>query len=62
MVLVERSHPAPKSLAIEARKQNGKYNKADVVERLRRDFHDKCYKAWKMPSWIKLIFTRNPEV
>jgi hypothetical protein len=28
MVLVERSHPAPKSLAIEARKQNGKYNKA----------------------------------
>ena len=43
MVLVERSHPAPKSLAIEARKQNGKYNKADVVERLRRDFHDKCY-------------------
>ena len=43
MVLVERSYPAPKSLATEALKKGGSYSKPDVVERLRRDFHDKCY-------------------
>lgn len=43
MVLVERSYPAPKSLAAEALKKGGSYSKPDVVERLRRDFHDKCY-------------------
>lgn len=43
MVLVERSYLAPESLAIEARRRDGSYSKPDVVERLRRDFHDKCY-------------------
>ena len=43
MVLVERSFPAPESLAIEAKRKDGSYNKPDVVERLRQDFHDKCY-------------------
>ncbi len=43
MVFVERSYPAPESLAIEEQKKNGDYSKPDVVERLRRDFHDKCY-------------------
>ncbi|MDE7146721.1 MAG: hypothetical protein K2O30_11335 [Duncaniella sp.] len=43
MVKVERSFPAPESLSEEARKANGKYDRQDVIERLKRDFHNKCY-------------------
>lgn len=43
MVKVERSFPAPESLAEESRKANGKYDRQDVIERLKRDFHNKCY-------------------
>lgn len=43
MVKVERSFPAPLSLAKEAAKKNGSYEKPDVVERLKEDFHGKCY-------------------
>lgn len=43
MVRVERSFPAPKSLAEEAKKAAGRYDKEDVIERLREDFHNKCY-------------------
>jgi hypothetical protein len=43
MVKVERSFPAPESLAIEAKKQHGSYTLPDVIARLRNDFHDKCY-------------------
>lgn len=43
MVRVERSLPAPESLRNEAEKVNGSYSKEDVVERLRTDFHEKCY-------------------
>lgn len=43
MVKIERSFPAPKSLAQEAGKANGKYDKSDVIERLKKDFHNKCY-------------------
>ena len=43
MVKVERSFPAPESLAQEAKKVTGRYDKPDVVARLRRDFHNKCY-------------------
>ena len=43
MVKVERSFPAPDSLAEEARKVDGKYDKPDVIERLKKDFHNKCY-------------------
>lgn len=43
MVKIERSFPAPASLAVEAKKITGEYNKPDVVQRLRTDFHDKCY-------------------
>lgn len=43
MVKVERSFPAPASLAEEAKKVNGKYDRQDVIERLRQDFHNKCY-------------------
>lgn len=43
MVKIERSFPAPESLAIEAQKASGSYEKEDVVERLKKDFHNKCY-------------------
>lgn len=43
MVKIERSFPAPESLAEEATKVNGSYEKEDVVYRLKKDFHDKCY-------------------
>lgn len=43
MVKVERSFPAPDSLVEEARKVDGKYDKPDVIERLKKDFHNKCY-------------------
>ena len=43
MVKIERSMPAPKSLFTEKTKANGSYEKTDVVEQLRKDFHNKCY-------------------
>ena len=43
MVKIERSFPAPDSLAEEAKKVNGKHDKPDVIERLKKDFHNKCY-------------------
>lgn len=43
MVKIERSFPAPESLAEEATKANGRYDKEDVITRLRKDFHNKCY-------------------
>ena len=43
MVKVERSQPAPESLAEEAKKENGSYNQEDVVQRLYDDFKNKCY-------------------
>lgn len=43
MIKIERSFPAPESLAIEAKKVSGSYEKKDVVERLIKDFHNKCY-------------------
>lgn len=33
MVKIERSFPAPESLAIEARKKRGSYEKEDVIQR-----------------------------
>lgn len=43
MVKIERSFPAPESLAEETRKVNGRYDKQDVIEQLKEDFHNKCY-------------------
>lgn len=43
MVKVVRSFPAPESLAKEAKKVTGRYDKQDVIERLKKDFHNKCY-------------------
>ena len=43
MVKVERSYPALESLAEEAKKVSGKYDKTDVIKRLKEDFYEKCY-------------------
>ena len=43
MIQVQRSYPAPASLAIEEKKASGEYNKPDVTERLKTDFYNKCY-------------------
>jgi hypothetical protein len=43
MFNVQRSQPAPESLAIEKLKVDGKYNKVDVIQRLASDFKNKCY-------------------
>lgn len=43
MVKIKRSFPAPESLKEEAKKADGKCNKQDVIERLKKDFHNKCY-------------------
>ncbi len=43
MVRIQRSYPAPASLAEEEKKASGSYHLPDVTERLRRDFCDKCY-------------------
>lgn len=43
MVKIRRSFPAPESLEREARKTDGSCTEKDVVDRLRKDFHDKCY-------------------
>ena len=37
MVKIERSFPAPESLAKEAKKATGKYDRPDVIERLKRE-------------------------
>ena len=38
MVKVERSFPAPASLAVEAQKVKGSYSMPDVVKQLKEDF------------------------
>ena len=43
MVKIERSFPAPESLAVEAKKSSGSYSKPDVIKRLKEDYHNKCY-------------------
>lgn len=43
MIKIVRTFPAPESLAIEANKAFGRYDKPDVIKQLREDAHDKCY-------------------
>lgn len=43
MIKIERSFPAPESLAVESKKVSGSYEKEDVIKRLIKDFHNKCY-------------------
>lgn len=43
MIFLPKSQPAPLSLMVEKNKKTGKYNEADVWERLNEDFKNKCY-------------------
>jgi uncharacterized protein (TIGR02646 family) len=55
MVYLEKSQPAPTSLAVEKQKANGDYKKEDVLERLKKDFKNKCYICeFKAPTSINV--------
>lgn len=43
MVKIDRSYPAPASLALESQNVSGSYSKEDVIDQLEHDFHGKCY-------------------
>lgn len=43
MIKIKRNPTPPPSLAIEAQKVNGVYNKPDVIQQLKEDSNDKCY-------------------
>lgn len=43
MIKIERNPIPPLSLAIEAKKKDGIYNKPDVIQQLKEDSNDKCY-------------------
>lgn len=43
MVYFEKSQPEPSSLANEKVKKSGTYRTSDVIERISKDFCDKCY-------------------
>lgn len=44
MVKINRSFPAPVSLERESQNpSSGSYSEADVIQRLKEDFHNKCY-------------------
>ena len=52
MVKIERSTPAPESLAVEKTKADGKYDKPDVVERLKKDFNDLRVKRYSSKDTV----------
>ena len=43
MINIIKSQPAPECLAIEKLKASGDYKCGDVLERIKTDFHNKCY-------------------
>lgn len=43
MINITKSIPPPACLEQEKEKASGKYNCGDVLERLQKDFHNKCY-------------------
>jgi len=55
MINIKRSTPPPESLAKEKAKKAGTYNCADVLERLQKDFLNKCNKDLKF-DWNNLFF------
>ncbi|MCF8373859.1 MAG: HNH endonuclease [Bacteroidales bacterium] len=55
MININRSQPAPECLSKEKKKKNGDYKCGDVIERLHRDFYNKCYLCEeKAPSTINV--------
>ncbi len=43
MIYIEKSQPGPGCLEEEKKKKNGDHNCGNVLERLKKDFKDKCY-------------------
>ncbi len=43
MINIEKSRPAPACLSLEKQKKNGDYKCGEVLERIKDDFHNKCY-------------------
>lgn len=43
LINIKRSFPAPKILEEEKKKKNGTYNQKEVLDILKKDFHNKCY-------------------
>lgn len=58
MVKIEKCAVPPESLAVEAQKAHGSYEKPDVVSQLKKDFHDKCYLCEVKPSDIEVEHLR----
>ncbi len=55
MVYFEKSQPAPDCLAVEKAKANGDYKCADVLDRIKTDFKNKCYICeYKEPTSINV--------
>ena len=59
MIKVERTFPAPASLAIEKEK-NGTYRGDDVVKQLNADFYSKCYLCEMKPVYDINVEHLNP--
>ena len=54
MLYFKKSQPAPACLAKEATKKRGDYKCGDVLERLQKDFKNKCYICEKTPTTINI--------
>lgn len=55
MISITRSTPSPACLAHEKQKVNGDYKCGDVLQRLKQDFHNKCYVCeYKAPPDINV--------
>ncbi len=62
MVYFEKSQPAPDCLEIEKAKANGDYKCANVLERIKIDFKNKCYICeYKEPETINVEHFRPHE-
>ena len=60
MVYFEKSQPAPDCLEIEKAKVNGDYKCANVIERIKNDFKNKCYICeYKEPVAINIEHFRS---
>lgn len=63
MVKVKRSFPVSGSLVEEEKKAIGRYDKPDVIKRLKEDFHNKCYicemKDLQDPNVEHLLLYKN---
>lgn len=54
MINLKRSFPAPEILKEEKQKKNGSYNQKEVLDRLKQDFHNKCYICETKPGTLNI--------